>query len=46
VEARTSRSRPGLGLVKFKCTARNAKGEALCEMTSPILIERRETGAS
>lgn len=41
VEARTSKSRPNLGIVKFKCTARNASGEALCEMTSPILIERR-----
>ena len=41
VEARASKSRPNLGIVKFKCTARNAKGEALCEMTSPILIERR-----
>jgi acyl dehydratase len=42
VEARTSKSRPNLGIVKFKCTMRNARGEALCEMTSPILIERRE----
>ena len=42
VEARTSKSRPELGIVKFKCIARNGKGEALCEMTSPILIRRRE----
>ena len=42
VEARASKSRPELGIVKFKCTARNARGEALCEMTSPILIKRRE----
>ncbi|MEK9279771.1 MULTISPECIES: MaoC family dehydratase [unclassified Bradyrhizobium] len=42
VEARTSKSRPALGIVKFKCVARNAKGEVLCEMTSPILIKRRE----
>ena len=42
VEARTSKSRPKLGIVKFKCTVRNAAGQALCEMTSPILIERRE----
>jgi len=41
LEARTSKSRPELGIVKFKCTARNARGEALCEMTSPILIKRR-----
>ncbi|MCK1384298.1 MaoC family dehydratase [Bradyrhizobium sp. 21] len=42
VAARTSKSRPELGIVKFKCTARNATGQALCEMTSPILIKRRE----
>jgi acyl dehydratase len=42
VEARASNSRPELGIVKFKCTVRNATGQALCEMTSPILIKRRE----
>ncbi|WP_441238316.1 MaoC family dehydratase [Bradyrhizobium sp. 930_D9_N1_4] len=42
VEARTSKSRPTLGIVKFKCTVRNASGQALAEMTSPILIKRRE----
>jgi acyl dehydratase len=42
MEARASKSRPELGIVKFKCTARNAAGQALCEMTSPILIKRRE----
>jgi acyl dehydratase len=42
LEARASKSRPELGIVKFKCTARNAAGQALCEMTSPILIKRRE----
>jgi acyl dehydratase len=42
LEARASRSRPELGIVKFKCTARNSKGEVLAEMTSPILIKRRE----
>src|SRR6476620_7497363 len=45
LEARGSKSRPELGIVKFKCTVRNAKGEALCEMTSPILIKRREGAA-
>ena len=45
LEARASKTRPELGIVKFKCTARNAKGEALCEMTSPILIKRREGAA-
>jgi acyl dehydratase len=42
VEARASKSRPELGIIKFKCTARNARGNALCEMTSPILIKRRD----
>jgi acyl dehydratase len=46
VEARASRSRPQTGIVTFKSTARNAKGEALCEMTSPIIVGRRaEAGA-
>jgi len=44
LEARASKSRPELGIVKFKCTARNAKSQVLCEMTSPILIRRRDTG--
>ncbi|TWB87774.1 hypothetical protein FBZ93_12072 [Bradyrhizobium macuxiense] len=44
IEARISKSRPELGILKFKCTARNAKGEALCEMIAPILIKRREMG--
>jgi len=42
LEARASKSRPELGIVKFKFTVRNARGEALAEMTSPILIKRRE----
>ena len=41
LEARPSRSRPETGIVLFKSTARNASGEALCEMTSPIIIGRR-----
>lgn len=41
LEARPSRSRPETGIVLFKSTARNASGEALCEMTSPIIIARR-----
>jgi acyl dehydratase len=44
VEARTSKSRPELGIVKFKCVVRNAAGRALAEMVSPILIKRREAG--
>lgn len=42
LEARASKSRPVLGIVKVKCTARNAAGQPLCEMTSPILIKRRD----
>jgi acyl dehydratase len=44
-EARVSRSRPGTGIVTFKGTARNASGEALCEMVSPIIVRRREGSA-
>ena len=40
VEARVSRSRPETGIVTFKSTARNAAGQALCEMTSPIIVRR------
>lgn len=43
VEARVSQSRPTTGIVTFKCTVRNAAGERLCEMVSPIMIKRRET---
>ena len=42
IEARVSRSRPETGIVTFKCTARNAAGDALCEMTSPIIVGRRD----
>ena len=41
-EARISKSRPETGIVTFKGTARNALGQALCEMVSPIIISRRE----
>ncbi len=41
IEARVSKSRPETGIVMFKSTARNAAGEALCEMTSPIIVSRR-----
>jgi len=46
LEARVSRSRPETGIVTFKGTARNAAGEALCEMTSPIMVGRRAGAAS
>jgi len=44
LESRTSKSRPELGIVRFKFTARNANGQALCEMVCPILFGRREAG--
>ena len=40
-EARVSRSRPTTGIVVFKTVARNASGQALCEMVSPIIVLRR-----
>jgi acyl dehydratase len=44
-EARLSRSRPWTGIVTFKCVVRNATGQALCEMTSPIIVKRRDGAA-
>ena len=42
VEARISRSRPETGIVTFKCAVRNAAGQALCVMVSPIMVRRRD----
>src|SRR5258708_38437243 len=45
-EARVSRSRPETGIVAFKGVVRNAAGQVLCEMVSPIIVRRRAgTGA-
>jgi acyl dehydratase len=44
-EARVSRSRPVTGLVMFKVVVRNAAGLALCEMVTPIIVERRTDAA-
>ncbi|NPU11250.1 MaoC family dehydratase [Bradyrhizobium sp. 83012] len=41
-ECRVSRSRPSTGIVTFRCSVRNKAGERLCEMESPIIVERRE----
>ena len=41
-EARVSKSRPETGIVTFKAIARNANGQVLCEMVSPIIVSRRE----
>lgn len=43
-EARLSRSRPGTGIVTFKVVARNAPGQPLFEMVSPIIVKCREAG--
>ncbi len=40
-EARLSKSRPETGIVTFKGVARNAAGQILCEMVSPIIVSRR-----
>src|SRR5580692_2922932 len=49
-EARVSRSRPDTGIVTFKAVARNAKGQALCELVSKVMMpvsgRLRETLAS
>src|SRR3954464_13150188 len=42
-EARVSRSRPATGIVTFKSTVRNAAGQVLCEMESPIIVSRRDS---
>ena len=46
VEARISKSRPGIGIVTVRNTARNAAGQALCEMVSPLIMRRRGGPAS
>jgi acyl dehydratase len=45
-EARVSRSRPETGIVTFKGRVRNAAGQVLCEMISPIIVERRAAVAA
>jgi acyl dehydratase len=44
-EARLSKSRPATGIVTFKATIRNAGGETLCEMITPIIVRRRGSAA-
>ena len=45
-EARISKSRPETGIVTFKGTVRNASGQVLAEMVSPIIVKRRNGGAA
>jgi acyl dehydratase len=44
-EARVSNSRPETGIVTFKTVVRNAGGQTLAEMVSPIIVRRRDGGA-
>ena len=39
--ARVSRSRPETGIVTFRAVVRNAAGQVLCEMISPMILRRR-----
>jgi acyl dehydratase len=45
-ETRVSRSRPDTGIVMFKAVASNVAGQALCEMVSPIIVQRRDQAAA
>jgi acyl dehydratase len=45
-EARVSKSRPETGIVTVKSVVRNAGGQALCEMVSPLIVKRRGAGAA
>jgi acyl dehydratase len=45
-EARVSNSRPETGIVTLKGTVRNASGQALGEMVSPIIVKRRDGGGA
>jgi len=45
-EARVSKSRPETGIVTVKSVVRNAAGQVLCEMVSPLIVKRRDAGAA
>ena len=45
-EARVSKSRPQTGIVTLRGVARNAAGQQLCEMISPVIVKRRADVAS
>jgi acyl dehydratase len=45
-EARVSRSRPQTGIVTFHGVARNAAGQVLCDIVTPIIVERRADAAA
>lgn len=45
-QARVSKSRPETGIVTFKVSIRNAAGQLLSEMVSPIIVKRRDAIAT
>jgi acyl dehydratase len=45
-DERVSQSRPATGIVTFKCSVRNGAGQVLCQMESPIIVQRRPAAAA
>jgi acyl dehydratase len=45
-EARVSRSRPQTGIVTLHGVARNAAGQVLCDIVTPLIVERRADAAA
>lgn len=46
VSARLSKSRPGVGIIVFKCTMQNAANIRLCEMTSTVMVGSRNQASA
>jgi acyl dehydratase len=46
LESRPSKSRPDMGLIKFRYEVLDGAGESLAEMTTTALFGRRQPGAS
>ncbi|NNM74464.1 MaoC family dehydratase [Enterovirga aerilata] len=44
LEAKTSRSRPAMGVVQFRFETLNGAGEVVMSQTNPIMFERRSPG--
>jgi acyl dehydratase len=44
VEARASRSRPDVGLVRFEFTVTNQRDDAVMTMTNVVMFRRRASG--
>ena len=45
METRASKSRPELGIVRFRFTVTNQSGEAVMTMENPIMFATREAAA-